>query len=85
MLIITNLLDLICSCFHPHSLQLILVRYAGVVPNLLKRARIIRGWLTVLLTDARPKNPDVRPTVSLIIQKEVQLQINYLSTTLLWY
>ena len=76
-----NLLELICSCFHPHSLQLILVRYTGVIPNLLKRAHITRGWLTVYFTDAmtqkRPRQTNCIPYYIKQVQPQRCLSVNY--------
>ena len=80
-LTITNLPELICSCFHPHSLQLILVRYTGVIPNLLKRAHIIRGWLTVFITDAtiqkKPRQTNCIPYYIKQVQLQRLLSANY--------
>ena len=72
---------MICSCFHPHLLQLILVRYTGVDPNLLKRAHITRGWLTVFMTDAmiqkRPRQTNCIPYYIKQVQLQRLLSVNY--------
>lgn len=61
--------------------------YAGADPYLLNRMLIIKGWITVFLTDAKIQISPRQTNYSLYYKKiSAGARVNYsLTTTLLWY